>query len=204
MKRKSTRIIFEINQEYYKFASFFVDRNDNSFYFHLYEEADENFKSYNVISENGTTKIEFDNINEHDFKRNKLSIHQSGYIHSTDKNGKRLKDNIVGIPFSQIESSKLILILLPKKIDTLLKLEKIDHSRDVCISITLGNPFSINFEIFKISEIENLSTIHENNILQGYVEIIIDEKDYGLRIYLQSINGPRIWPKFSVALTRIG
>jgi hypothetical protein len=184
--------------------SFFVDKKDNSFYFHLYEEDNEVFKSYSVTSENGITKIEFDKIKEHDFQRNKISLHQSGYIHSTDKNGRRLKDNIIGFPFSEIEISKLILILAPKKIDTLPILNKLDLTRDIVIIMSLGNPFVINFEIFKKSELKNLPTIHEDNFLGGFIEITIDDKEYGLRFYLQSLKGNGRWPDFSTVLSRIG
>lgn len=204
MKRKSTRIIFNIDETLYKFASFFVDKRDNSFYFHLYEEDNENFKSYNVTSDKGMTKLEFDNFDEHDFQRNKLSLHESGYIHSTDKNGKRLKDNVTGFPFAEIDTCKLVLILAPKKIDTLPILEKTDPLRDIVVLLTLGNPFVINFEIFKKTEVENLPTDHEDNIIGGYIEITIDDKDYGLRLYFQSIKGKGQWPDFTATLTRIG
>lgn len=205
MKRKSTRIIFRQAEVDYKFASFFVDKNDNSFYFHLYEEADANYKSYNLSAENGATKIEFDNFKEHDFKRNKLSIHPSGYVHSTDRNGKRLKDNIIGIPFVEIETSKLILVLAPKKIDELIKIDPVNPLRDIIIILSKDiNPFTLNFEIFKKSELENLATDHENNLIGGYIEVTIDDKDYGIRFYLQSVNGKGDWPDFSIVLTRVG
>lgn len=186
--------------------NFFVGKSDNSFYFHLYEEANGNLKTYEVSSlENGKTKIDLENITDHEFKRNKISLHESGYIHSTNNQGKRLKDNIIGIPFNQIEISNLILLVIPKRIDSLEVIDKSDESRDVVVHLPNSTePFSINFEIFKKNNEDKLVINHPKNILGGYLNITIDQKDYGVRLYLQSIKGKVRWPDVSFVLTRIG
>jgi hypothetical protein len=206
MKKKSPRIIFVKDNKLYKFMSFFVGKSDNSFYFHLYEEANGNLKTYEVTSlENGTAKIELENLKEHDFRRNKISLHESGYIHSTNQNGNRLKDNVIGIPFSKIETSNLILLIVPKKIETLEEIHAVDESRDLRIQLPNPiEPFSINFEIFKKDCEDKLVINHEGNILGGYIAVTFDDKDYGLRFYLQSIKGKSTWPSVSFSLARIG
>jgi hypothetical protein len=205
MKRKSTRIIFGYNNKLYKFMNFFVGSNDNSFYFHLYEEANGNLKTYEVTSlENGTTKVDLANLTEHDFKRNKISLHESGYIHSTNQSGKRLIDNVIGIPFKKIEVSNLILLIFPKKLDSLEEVNQLNDLRDVFIELpNTIQPFSLNFEIFRKSSKDKLATNHEGKIVDGYLLITVDDKEYGIRLYLQSINRNDLWPSVSFCLTRI-
>jgi hypothetical protein len=185
--------------------NFFVDNNDNSFYFHLYEEANGNLKTYEVTSlENGTTKIDLTNLTEHDFKRNKISLHESGYIHSTNQSGNRLKDNVIGIPFKEIEISNLILLIFPKKIDWLEEVNQLNEMRDVFIELpNTTQPFSLNFEIFRKSSKDKLAKNHEGNIVGGYLLVTVDDKEYGIRLYLQSINGNGSWPSVSFCLTRV-
>lgn len=185
--------------------NFFVGSNDNSFYFHLYEEANGNLKTYEVTSlENGTTKVDLANLTEHDFKRNKISLHESGYIHSTNQSGKRLIDNVIGIPFKKIEVSNLILLIFPKKLDSLEEVNQLNDLRDVFIELpNTIQPFSLNFEIFRKSSKDKLATNHEGKIVDGYLLITVDDKEYGIRLYLQSINRNDLWPSVSFCLTRI-
>jgi len=204
-KEKSTRIVFKYNNKYYKFIGFFVDKNDNSFYFHTYEEANQNFKMFDFLwKQNESTKIEFERFKEFDFVKNKLSFHESGFIHSTDKNGKRLKDGVKGIPFSKIDTSLLILIIGPKKIETLIEIDEPNKNRDLLIELPEVNPFTINIEVYRKSEANKLDINHANNIFGGYILFSQQNKEFGLRIYAQKVEGVPVWPPFTLTLTRIG
>jgi hypothetical protein len=112
---------------------------------------------------------------------------------------------VIGIPFSKIETSNLILLIVPKKIETLEEIHAVDESRDLRIQLPNPiEPFSINFEIFKKDCEDKLVINHEGNILGGYIAVTFDDKDYGLRFYLQSIKGKSTWPSVSFSLARIG
>lgn len=205
MKLKSTRIVFKYKAKLYKFISFFVDKKDNSFYFHTYEEADQNLKSLNFTwQENQPNLIDFGNIKEHDFQKNKLSFHESGFIHTTDKLGKRLKDNVVGIPFHRIETSLHILFFAPKQIDTLVEHEKTEN-QDLIIELPNDiKPFTLHFDVYRKSQSDNLEYNNPDLLINGYVFINYDNKEFGLRMYLQKVLDEAPWPPFSFNLIRIG
>jgi|GEM_PF-5550394 len=119
LKRQPIRIIFKHQDVLYKFLTIFVSE-DNSFHFHLYEESNKEFEYYNLTKEkDGKSKIDINKPVNSNFLRHKFTFHKSGYIHSTDKNGKRFKDGIKGLAFNEIETSNLILMFAPKSIESL-------------------------------------------------------------------------------------
>jgi len=94
------RIIFQYLGRYYKYMNFFVSKSDNSFYFHFYNDVYEKVKIPKTpLEERNDGKIDFTDYISTDFERQKLSIHERGYIHSSDKNRNRLRDGIIGTPF---------------------------------------------------------------------------------------------------------
>ena len=205
MKLKPTRIIFKYNGKYYKFMSYFVDKTDNSFYFHIYNENIDGVKQFN-ISKQGTTgmKIDFENVKGTDFKRNKLSFHQSGYIHSTDNNSKRLEDGIIGTKFKNIETSLSILVLGPQRIDTLTEIKATSHKTDIVFDFKSNiQPFTVHFDIYRLSNESKLDISNPNLYSGEYIMTRYDHKEFGLRMYLQKLLGDEIWPPFNLVLKRI-
>ncbi len=206
MKTKPTRIIFRYQGKLFKFMNYFSDKKDNSFYFHIYEESTEKLKIPNIpLHERKDRMIDFEDFVDTDFKRNKLSFHQSGFIHSTDENGKRFKDGVVGKPFTSIEKSLLILALGPKKIDTLIEIETTNLKTDILIELISDiKPFTVNFEVYRKTKMSELDISIPNLISGGFLLTEYDSKEFGLRLYLQRVLGDAIWPKFNLVLTKIG
>ena len=183
--------------------NYFPDKKDNSFYFHIYEECSKKLKI--PVQERNDGLIDFRDFVDTDFRRNKLSIHQSGYIHSTDENGKRFKDGVVGIPFTSIEKSLLILVLGPQKIETLVEIETTNLKTDILVELPKDlTPFTINFEIYRKTKISELDFAIPNLISGGFILTEYDSKEFGVRFYLQKVLGDAIWPPFNLILTRIG
>lgn len=185
--------------------NYFPDKKDNSFYFHIYSDKKENLKIPGTpLEKRDDNRIDFNDFIETDFKRNKLSFHQSGFIHSTDNSGKRLQNGVIGIPFERIDKSLLVLILGPKKIDYLAEIQKIRENTDIVISLPDNiSPFTLNFDVFRIDKINELDISNPNLILGGFIMTKYDGKEFGLRLYLQKVLGDANWPPFNLTLSRI-
>ncbi len=203
MKRQQIRFIFKYKDELYKFLSIFTS-NDNSFHFHLYEESDKPFKYFNSsLTEENELKIDIKNPVSSAFIRHKFTFHKSGYIHSTNKHSDRYKDGVKGIPFNEIETSNLILLLAPQKIELLEKYKPKKDGHNFIVPIDeKQSPFSFNFEVFKKSSLNNLPTI-PTKILQGPHTYHWNDLEYGLRFYFQKIIGTEIWPESTLILKRV-
>ena len=208
---KPSRIIFGYKGKHYKFLNFFVDKNDNSFYFHLYRKKGETLISSDESDSDESVKhIKFSSFKQTDFVENKISFHESGYIHSTDKHGYRYKDNVVGIPFRDIISYMFILVLAPKNPEELIEIHKLDNTRDIHIKLPdTIYPFMVHFAILK-KDSSSLPLIPVNqNILSGLIHCDYDDKKYGLLIALTKVlnktGKDRIdWPPFTLVLKRTG
>jgi hypothetical protein len=206
MKTKPTRVIFDFEGEKYKFLSYFPDKKDNSFYFHIYNGENEKMRIPGIPLEKRNDKmIVFDDFKETDFVGNKLSFHESGYIHSTDNSQERFKDGVIGISFKNIEISLLILIVAPIKIENLIKIDRVREQTDIVIALS-GNitPFTINFEVFRISEMAKLDYNNPHLVIDDYILTEYEDKEFGLRLYLQKVLGDAAWPPFNTILKRIG
>jgi len=203
LKRQQIRFIFKYGSELYKFLSIFTS-HDNSFYFHLYEESDQPFRYYkSSMTEENQLKIDIKHPVATEFIRHKFSFHQSGYVHYTNKKGGRYKDGVKGIPFNDIESSNLILLLAPKNIPQLEKYKAKKDGHNFIIPLSMDqSPFSLNFEVFRKSKIQNLPTI-PIDIHQGLYTYCWNDLEFGLRFYIQNIIGPLEWPESSLVLKRV-
>lgn len=210
-KRKPSRIIFGYKNRNYKFVSFFVDKNDNSFYFHLYRKLGETLMSSGNSNNNESVKhIHFSSFKPTDFEENKISFHESGYIHSTDKYGHRYKDGVVSIPFRDINSYMFILVLAPRNPEELIEIHKLDDTRDIYIKLPdTINPFMVQFAIIKTGT-SLLPLIPDNqNILSGLIYCQYDNKENGLLIALTKVLNKTgkdkfDWPPFTLILKRTG
>ncbi|THV56795.1 hypothetical protein EZV76_16705 [Flagellimonas alvinocaridis] len=150
----------------------------------------------------GRIKIENNPISTN-FLRHKFTFHTSGYIHSTQKNGERFKDGIRGIPFSDIETSNLILLLAPKEISLLEKYKAKKNGHNFIIPLAdEQQSFTLNFEVFRKSCLNNLPNVPKE-IEQGPFSMQWDFLRFGLRFYIQKIEGKPTWPKSSLVLKRI-
>ena len=207
MKSHYTRIIFEYRQNFYKFLNFWVDKkeSDSSFYFHFYDDVNNKIKIPKTpIEQRDHSKIDFNDYVETDFKREHLSIHQSGLIHSKDKDGNRLRDGIVGFSFDEIEISKLVLVCAPKEIQLLTPYHKSDKTKDLLIHLNDNiQPFTLHFEVFRKSKASELDISNPNLLFGGFIVLEIENKEFGLRIYGQYVLGKPFWPPFNLILTQI-
>ena len=178
---------------------------DNSFHFHLYEEANEGFKYFPLTKlQDGRIKIDITNSVDTQFIRNKFTFHPSGTLHSSDKYWKRFKDGLKGISFNDIEFSNLILLLAPKEISSLKKYSTKKDGFNLAIELKEHQiPFTLNFEVFRKSKRQNLKNIPVK-IIQGPHTIEWPNFDFGLRFYIQEITGKSDWPSSSLVLKRIG
>ena len=197
MKQKPSKIYFRYKGSLYKFLNVFADNKDNSIYFHLYERA--NRKLNSAIISNKVIYIE--KFETHDFEQNKITFHESGYIHSTNKNGKKLKDSILGIPFREIDVELSILAIAPKKIDSLIIANKEINGNDLIIDFEDKSiiPFILVFEIIRISKKNDLIPLARQT-----VTIEFPNKEFGLRFHIQEIMLDSKWPEHSITLIRTG
>ena len=204
MKKQIIRILFKHKGELFQYLNISISK-DNSFHFHLYEEANEGFKYFpSTKLKDGRIKIDITNLVNTQFIRNKFTFHPSGILHSSDKYGKRFKDGLKGISFNDIDISNLILLLAPKKISSLKKYSTKKDGFNLAIELEEHqNPFTLNFEVFRKSKRQNLKNIPVK-IIQGPHTIEWPNFDLGLRFYTQEIIGKAVWPSSSLVLKRIG
>jgi len=182
-----------------------ISKSDNSFYFTFYNDSVKNVKIPRTpLEERKNGVIDFNDYIETDFRREKLSIHESGYIHSKDKNNNILKKGVIGIPFDKIDISKLILICGPPKIDELIEINQIRATSDIIIHLPDNiSPFTLHFDIFRVSMESNLDNSNPNLLFGGFILIKHTNKEFGLRLYAQSVGGKAFWPPFNLILTRL-
>ena len=156
-------------------------------------------------------KIIFGDYHPVDFDANKISFHESGYVHTTDKSGKRYRDGVRGIQFSNIDKYLHILALAPKRPSDMVKLAKVDLLRDLKIDLKDNiQPFVLHFAVHRKSV--QLSGIYpgEIDLLDGkIIKVDFDDKEYGLFIGMTRVlKGPNVekveWPPFTLIFKRIG
>ena len=211
MRRKSSRIILGYRGKNYKFMSFFVDKRDNSFYFHIYRKPNEfpmNPKTP-LPEKSNILRIHFPGFEPTGFEENHISFHKSGCIHSIDSKGHRYRNGTVGIPFSEIESHLFILVLAPKNPSDMLELSKLDSTRDIRIGISDEmQPFALHFGVHKKWS-SVMPRLPSNDLLGGYIKCGFDDKDFELLIAMSKVDkvpgvGKVEWPPFTLVLKRIG
>jgi hypothetical protein len=208
---KPTRIVFDYRGKFYKFMSFFRDKRNNSFYFHVYRKKGETLKHYNVITtEDGQMKLDFTSFQQTPFEENHLSFHESGVIHSKDCEGKRYQNGFSGIPFQDINTFLNILVIAPQNPKYLIETKSIDTRRDIQFHLKDDvEPFSIQFFIVRKDSNEYPHIPSTENLINGLVKIAYTGKIYDLIIGVTKVlkASPEIevaWPLFPVVLKRIG
>ncbi|MEK7705579.1 MAG: hypothetical protein AAB426_11520 [Myxococcota bacterium] len=118
-KDKIARIVFSYGGGRYHFMSVMVGR-DNSFYFHVARRDGEPYCTAKIATTPGVrTPIRFDDFRVSSFDFNKVSLHASGEIHLTDKQGAASENRSFGLPFERIDAYREALIAAPCKPDLL-------------------------------------------------------------------------------------
>lgn len=206
-KKPDPRILFEYSGELFKFMKIFPSKSDESLYFHIYDDSTSIVQSPKThLEDRGDNKIDLKDYIETGFQRHKISYHQSGIIHSTNKNRERLRDGVTGIPFNEIDISKLILVILSKKVDLLPKENGTKKPTDIILKLPESiSPFTIHFDVYRQSRESELDTSNPNLLYNFFLLLNFKNKEFGLRIYLQRISGASPpWPPFNIILHRIG
>ncbi|MBW8241481.1 hypothetical protein K1F50_01625 [Muricauda oceani] len=179
---------------------------DNSFYFHFYSDAEEPVRIPNTpLQERGDGKIDFNDYQISEFKRDHLSHHHSGAIHSKDKKGNKLTDGNKGINFDDIEVSRLVMVCAPVQIDKLPIHKKLDNTKDIIIHLKDDiQAFTLHYDVYRKSKIKEMDISNPNLLFGGYIMVAMENKDFGLRIYAQRVGGKPFWPPFNLILNIIG
>ena len=209
--QRPTRLILGYRGNSYKFMNFFVDKHDNSFYFHIYRESGETpMQSRGGAQKGKELKFNFPSSVPTGFPENKISFHKSGYIHSTDGMGQRYRDGVVGIPFAEIEAYMFILVVAPRHPVDMVRLTKIDKKRDIHLHLRDDiSPFLIHFAVVRKGAQQLPRIPSAEDLLGGVIMGEYDDKDFGLLIAATKVlKAPGVeeiaWPPFPLVLKRVG
>jgi hypothetical protein len=209
-KQKSCRIIFEYRGKYHPFLSFWVDKNDNSFYFHIYRRPGETPMSSNDGPIQNGSRIDFQLFKPTGFNENKMSFHGSGYIHSTDKYGRRYRDGVRGIAFQKIETYLCFLLVAPPNPAHLVEIPSIDVNRDLQIHLPDDvAPFALQFTIIKKGTKTLPQIPIEECLFKEFIICEFTDKQFNLLLAATKVlKGQALedvsWPKFPFVMKRIG
>lgn len=211
MKIEPFRVVLEHRSKRYKLINFFPDRRDNSFYFHIYRKPGEKIKQPETpLNQKPDRRIDFGAYYPVDFDENKISFHESGFIHSTDRQGNRFSDGVVGIPFAEIGKLTPILCVAPRDPRCLVPAGKPDSTRDITLHLPSAvEPFALHFGIRRkgFADLPAISTTEQ--MLPGFIGCSWDDKDFELLLtpkkVLRSNDDQEVsWPPFTLVLKRIG
>ena len=79
-----------------------------------------------------------------------------------------------------------------------------DKTKDIVIRLKDDiKPFTLNFDVYKKTEVDKLDVSNPNLIFGGYILAEMDDKEFALRIYGQKVLGKPFWPPFNLILTQI-
>lgn len=206
-RKKPPRIIFDCEGKYFKFINFSFSKSDNSIFFHLYRASEERLVVPKVDqTEPNTVKFSSVDTETIDFDLNKISFHEKGYVHTTDKHGKRFRDGKIGIPFDELINDYLLLLCLsPKNPLDMVPIEEIDNERDIIIGFDpkIG-PVLIHFWIKHRDCKKVPGELPGENMLGGFIEIKHDNKEFTILIAMTKLQtndeGKGKWPPFTLAL----
>lgn len=202
------RIILSYKGKNYKLLNFFVDKKDNSFYFHFYRKQGELPREPDVpLNMKEDKTIDFTKYHVSNFFTNKVSFHESGLIHYTDDKGGRLKKG-GGVPFSEIKSTLEFFVVVPRNPVEMVELKgATDPRRDWHIAIQYHEAFLFRFFLHKIGT--PIAIELPGNILEdGCVVFRYDDKDFELLIGMTKVfkaEGVETvkWPPFTLMLMRL-
>jgi hypothetical protein len=114
------RVVLESKGAKRKFFKLFADR-DNSIYIRPDRPPGQPWRIPGGPEQDaqGRIHLDFQNFKSPSFDLNKISYHKSGYIHLTDRSGKRYRDGTRGPAFSEMELPYDLCILVPCNPDLL-------------------------------------------------------------------------------------
>jgi len=155
-------------------------------------------------------RIHFPSFIPTGFSENKISFHESGYIHSTDRNGQRYRDGVVGIPFREIKSCHFVLAVAPRNPTEMPELEVMDERRDIKIDLPEDvAPFVVQFAIARKSINQMPDIPQEQMFMKGYIRWSHENKEFDLLIAMTKVlksndSDVIMWPPFPLVLKNLG
>ncbi len=203
MAEKFIRIVFDYRGQRHKYMRIFCSGKDNSFYFHIYGDLEKPMMvgPSGDLLENGS--IDLTKWKPVDFFRNKLSLHESGAIHATDRTGQKRGKGIQSVPFKQIEHYHFYLFSAPRNPASYPVQRVADIRHDVLLPLQ-PNEDAIYFQFaVKRTGIKFVMKKLERSYLMAPIEVEWATKPFGLLIHGQRVvRGPGItrvrWPAFSL------
>ena len=204
MVRSSYRLVFEYEGKLFSYLKFFTTYSDNSFYFVFYGEKEYDLPVSKQVLDSSNRKISLLDFNPISFRRNKISYHKSGRVHSKDKNGKKPSNQYLsGIPFEDIEISEQIMFSLCPKIESLPLYQKKKSDNTIIVPIPSKiKPFVVFFEVYRKSKRNQINIQIPRAVTPT---LIFEDFDYefGLMLYVQSTSGEKpIWAPHHIVYTR--
>ncbi len=207
-KKSSMHLVFNYRGKLHDFMSIICGRKDNSFYFHIAGELDRPMMVGSIAKQPGNrSTITFADFRQVDLYRNKVSVHETGRIHSTGRDGKKVSDAAGGAPFDQIKHQQAYLLVAPRDPSTYPIKTAADPARDVVINLRPEeDAFFIQFWVARIGSTVS-PPIHPHQLTEPlHIEWI--GKNFGLILHVQKVfKGPQLdrvgWPPFSLVMHRV-
>ena len=187
----------------------FTRGNDNSIYFHLYGEANQEMVGHPPLGlPSKLPTIRLDDLKPTGFFRNKISLHESGVIHSTDRAGKRRSNGTASVPFSQIAGAAFYLHVAPQHPASLPIDDKPNAERDVVFGLPLEQqPFLVEFGVKNAANHLPLEPLSAPHYMCPAFTWRVAARPYELIVQLSRVvHGPAVteirWPHASFVLQR--
>ncbi len=114
-RRLPLRIVLNYRGVSRKFVTVIVGK-DNSLYIHQNRPLGQPWRMPRVEAASDASArmiLDFKNFEEPTFELAKLTIHQSGFIHTTDRRGKRYKEGTRGPSFAEMQLPYDMCVLVP-------------------------------------------------------------------------------------------
>ena len=188
-----------------KFFGLFA-ANDNSFYIHPYRPAGQRWRIPGGDAQRdamGKVPLDLVNFVEPALEMNKLTLHQSGFIHVTDGHGRRHRDGTRGPAFSEmpLPYDMCLLIpcnprLLPPRGSERGHLMRIELAPDI-------RPFYVTLTI--IAATAPPAPLPGPLLTQQPINIIFEGMPYGLALTMwpvQTTDAVLEWPSFPFFVVR--
>lgn len=180
----------------------------NDVYVHIYRDVNEAFRPPSFKMQPGVeTTFNWEDFAPTDFQHHKISFHPSGYVHSTDQAGRRLKDGIRGLPFAEIGDYYGILVVVPRHPSELPPHTRQKKAKDVVLGAPSGiRPFILFFAIYRTARPPALPPPEPP--LGIYLLVAEPGLEYGVIVsshpsHLYGPDGTLQWPPFTFWLARV-
>jgi hypothetical protein len=202
-----TRLLIEYEGRVGKLLNVSLSRQ-NDVYVHIYRDVNEAFRPPSFKVQPGVeTTFSWEDFAPTDFQHNKITFHPSGYVHSTDQTGRRLKDGIRGLPFSEIDDHYGILVVVPRHPSELPATTQSKKAKDVVLEVPSGiRPFILFLALYRAAHPPVLPP--PKPPLEAYLLVTEPYLEYGVIVsaHFSHLHGPYgalQWPPFTFWLARV-